>query len=69
LKFWAWFKQLRFWVTLICGWLWRFWSFAIPKLRLRLPPRIEPSQILQKHENILFGSGSSGLEEKTGSKG
>ncbi len=26
----------------IWGWLRRFWSFAIPKLRLRLPPRIEP---------------------------
>ncbi len=24
------------------GWLHRSWSFAIPKLRLRLPPRIEP---------------------------
>jgi len=28
------------------GWLHRFASFAIPKLRLRLPPRIEPCQIL-----------------------
>jgi len=24
------------------GWLHRSWSFAIPKLRLRLPPGIEP---------------------------
>jgi len=29
----------------IWGWLHRFWSFAIPKLRLRLPPRIKPCQI------------------------
>ena len=27
------------------GWLHRFRSFAIPKLRLRLPPRIEPCRI------------------------
>ncbi|HIJ70618.1 MAG TPA: substrate-binding domain-containing protein [Planctomycetes bacterium] len=26
----------------IWGWLCRFWSLAIPKLRLRLPPEIEP---------------------------
>ena len=29
----------------IWGWLHRFASFAIPKLRLRLPPRIEPCRI------------------------
>jgi len=28
------------------GWLHRSWSFAIPKLRLSLPPGIEPCPIL-----------------------
>jgi len=40
----AWQPQIR----RIWGWLHRFWSFAIPKLRLRLPPRIEPCQVMNE---------------------